>query len=324
MRITASYSQRSSRLTILALVMAAFHQTAAGETVSLYAGGMEVRDTAQDDSYAWELEYTKPVAQNFDFSLFYLNEGHPENHHRDGIGAQAWLRTSPLGKRLTLAAGIGPYYYFDTTRQDQPQYANQHGLGLVYSLAAAVRMNERWSLQLRFNHVNANTQFNSNTALLGIGYRPDNAHTHSDTVTEPSEITVMAGQTIVNSFDSERGQAASFEYRKAFSHHLEWTVGALKEGDNNRLRRKGITAQAWLIQPALKNRLNFGIGLGPYLVLDRWDADGEKGERLAGIASLSARYRITPDWLAQATWSRVFTDDNGDADVLLIGAGYRF
>lgn len=319
MRITASYSH-----TILALVMAAFHQPAAGETVSIYDGAMEARDANRDTSYAWELEYVKPVAQYFDFSLFYLNEGHPENHHRDGVGAQAWLRTSPLGNRLTLAAGIGPYYYFDTTRQDQPQYANQHGFGLVYSLAAAVRMDERWSLQLRFNHVDANSQFNSNTALLGIGYRPDNAHTHSAAVTEPSEVTFMAGQTIVNSFDSERGQAASIEYRKAFSHHLEWTVGALKEGDNHRLRRKGITAQAWLIQPAMKNRLNFGIGLGPYLVLDRWDADGKEGERLAGIASLSARYRITPDWHAQATWSRVFTDDDGDADVLLIGAGYRF
>lgn len=321
MRITASCRQCGH---ILALVMAAYCQPAASETVGIYAGAMETRDAARDDSYALELEYTKPLAQHFDLSLFYLNEGHPENHHRDGIGAQAWLRTSPLGKRLTLAAGMGPYYYFDTTRQDQLQYANRHGFGLIYSLAAAVQMNQHWSLQLRFNRVATHAQFDSNTALLGIGYWPDNAHTHSAAPTEPGEITVMAGQTIVNSFNSERGDAAGIEYRKAFADHLEWSVGALKESDNQRLRRKGITAQAWLIQPVLKNRLNFGIGLGPYLVFDRWDADGQEDERLAGIASLSARYRITPDWHAQATWSRVFTDDDSDADVLLIGAGYRF
>ncbi len=315
---------------IFALAVLVFYRPVAGQTLGLYLGGVETRDAGRDRSHAWALEYTEQLAPHFALSLLYLNEGHPVDHHRDGFGAQAWFRTSPLGGRFALAAGVGPYYYFDTTSRGPGGYVNHHGLGLIYSLAAAVQVNDRWALQLRLNRVDARKQFDTNTWLLGIGYQLDGAPARSSVAapyatTLPNEVTILAGQTIVNSFESERGGAAGIEYRRAYSRHLEWSVGFLKEGDGQRVNRKGISAQGWLMQSTSDNRISFGIGLGPYFTVERRNAAGlEEGERLAGMVSLSARYRFLSQWHARATWSRVFTNYSGDTDVLLIGAGYTF
>ena len=266
-------------LAMFALVVLVSYRPVAAQMLGLYAGRTEIRDATHDKSHAWGLEYVEQVAPHFGLSLLYLNEGHHSDQRRDGFGMQAWARTSPLGGRLTLAAGVGPYYYFDTTRRGQADYANDHGLGLIYSLAAVMQVADRWSLQLRLNRVDARKQFidarkqfDANMVLLGIGYQLDGAPARSSATAlyaaaRPNEVTVFAGQTIVNSFESERGVAAGIEYRRAFSRHVEWTVGFLKEGDGHLVRRKGITGQGWLTQRALDDRISFGIGLGPYLAV---------------------------------------------------------
>src|SRR3989304_71954 len=123
-------------LAMFALVVLVSYRPVAAQMLGLYAGRTEIRDATHDKSHAWGLEYVEQVAPHFGLSLLYLNEGHPSDQRRDGFGMQAWARTSPLGGRLTLAAGVGPYYYFDTTRRGQAGYADDHGLGLISSLAA--------------------------------------------------------------------------------------------------------------------------------------------------------------------------------------------
>ncbi len=72
-------------------------------------------------------------------------------------------------------------------------------------------------------------------------------------------------------------------------------------------------------------RGRFGVGLGPHLAIDRRDgANAEEGQHLAGMLSLSARYRVGQHWHVQATWNRVITDDDRDSDMLLVGGGYKF
>lgn len=321
---------RACCIAIFALTVLFFYQPVAGQTLGLYAGGMEMRDTGKDKSHAWELEYMEQLAPHFGLSLLYLNEGHPHGHHRDGFGTQAWFRTSPLGGRFSVAAGVGPYYYFDTIPREQANYANKHGYGLIYSLATDMQVDDRWSLQLRLSRVDARRQFDTNVVLLGIGYRfqstpPRSSDAALYTATKTSEITVLAGQTIVNSLESTHGPAASIEYRRASHPHLEWSVGFLKQGDGHRVRGEGITTQGWLTQSTPDNRVTFGFGLGPYLAVNRRDAgSAEKSDRLAGMVSLSARYRLTPQWHTRATWNRVSSNDDRDTDVLLIGLGYTY
>lgn len=44
----------------------------------------------------------------------------------------------------------------------------------------------------------------------------------------------------------------------------------------------------------------------------------------AGIVSLTASYDFSPRWSARATFDRLLTRHDRDADVILLGAGYRF
>jgi hypothetical protein len=40
--------------------------------------------------------------------------------------------------------------------------------------------------------------------------------------------------------------------------------------------------------------------------------------------SFSAAYAVTPQWAARLTWNRVGTRYDRDADVVMLGLGYRF
>ena len=106
-------TNRRAIFLFLSLCLMCARPAAAGELFGFF-GGMKDTST-KDGSYAWSMEYRESLGEHFAASLVYLNEGHPPNHHRDGHGAMLWARTNLLDRRLSLAVGAGPYYYFDTT-----------------------------------------------------------------------------------------------------------------------------------------------------------------------------------------------------------------
>ncbi len=59
-------------------------------------------------------------------------------------------------------------------------------------------------------------------------------------------MTLLGGQSIVNSLQSENSTAKSIELRHAFGPILRGSVGWLDEGDAKVVQRKGLIAQAWL------------------------------------------------------------------------------
>lgn len=308
----------------------ALERPADAQTLTLYGGTVHAPELRRSQSFTFALDYVEPVSDHLAIGVLYLNEGHHDDHHRDGYAAQLWWRTAPLARGLRLAVGAGPYYHFDTATVQGSDYANRHGWGVVYSVAASVPFAQRWSAQLRFNRVVARDRFDTNVALLGIGYQFD---AKADERAAPDlgrrrhrEITFLAGQTILNSFESERDTALSFEYRHTVSSWFDWSAAWLNEGEPRFIDRKGLAAQAWLARSAFGDRLRFGIGLGPYFALDRRHAalTGESERQLAGLVSLTARYRVAPQWHVRATWHRVLADYHRDTDVVLLGAGYSF
>lgn len=304
------------------------------QELSLLAGGLKQHHTDQH-TYAWSLDYRHRIGNHAALGLTYLNEGHPDNHHRDGIGALAWARSGALAAGWSLAAGIGPYYYFDTTSDNTADHLNEHGWGMLASVAATWQMQRRWFVQLRANRVIVPAGINTTSVLLGVGYRLDgtpvpdaqSAMWSSNGSATGHELTLSAGQTVVNSFDSERARAYAVEYRRGLGRHLDWTLAWLNEGDARLLRRQGLATQLWLLRPLLDGRLTLGVGAGPYLAVDRdrsTPGAESRRERLAGLLSLGARYRVNPDFLLRFSWSRVITDYHRDSDVLLIGVGHAF
>jgi len=317
------------RVVLLGLaLLAAAAGPARAQVITVQGGTISARGLEHQRSHSFAVEYAAPVTGRLGLGVLYLNEGHFESHHRDGFAVQLWGRSPPLWHGLTFSLGVGPYLYFDTAASPRIDYANVHGGGIVYSAGASIPVAGRWSAEARLNRVQARSRFDTNVALLGIGYRLGPAQPQSAThaTTAANEITASAGRAIVNSFGSETAVAASIEYRRTAGRFVQWTLAWLDEGDADRVRRQGAAAQAWLYRDAFDDKLQLGVGAGIYLAWDRRvpGRGGEYTRRVANLFSMTAAYRVTPKWRVRATWHRVDSDYHRDADILLVGAGYSF
>jgi len=306
------------------------------QELTLLAGGLKESGT-QQSTPAWAFEYLHPLHENVAASFSWLNEGHVPGHHRDGQSMQIWGRTNVFDRRLSLAAGLGPYRYFDTTVSSAGGgYANIHGWGTVGSLAATYYTDSRWLYQMRLNRIVARNSINTSALMVGIGYQLEPVSERGPQVSAPrqmaktttDEITVFLGRTIVNSYYSERDSARALEYRHGLARYVDVTLGVLNEGDPRLVRRTGVTAQIWGVREVLaSDRLVLGIGYGPYLAIDKYrtPTSGEGGgSRFSWIFTATAAFRLSPHWNARVSWNRINTNYNRDTDVILLGAGYRF
>ncbi len=315
------------RETLLALWILCLPGVLQAQEVSLLAGKLKVQDN-DERSFGANLSYTYKLGEHGAASFSYLNEGHPPLHHRDGLSSQLWLRTREPIQDLSFAAGIGPYFYFDTTTGSgsATDYRNEHGWGALATLSAKWHFAQHWFVQLQGNRIYVRNQHDTSMLLLGIGYELQTPAVDATrlNVTPGDNIFILsAGRAIINSFESERSGATALEYRRTLSQYAEWSVGWLNEGSVLGTRRKGVAAQLWLVRPlAERVVLQFGGGLYPMTDhLEHTNVDRGARARLALLASIGVRYRLSPRWRAQLTWSRVITDYHRDADVFLLGFG---
>lgn len=321
---------------ILGMILLFLAGTAHGQELTLFGGGLK-QSGSNESSPVWAFEYFHPLHENVAASFSWLNEGHVPGHHRDGQAFQLWGRTNVLDRRLSLAAGFGPYRYFDTTVSSAGGgYANVHGWATVGSLAATYYTNRRWLYQLRFNRIVARDSISTSALMFGVGYQlepvpergPQSSAPRQFEKTTNHEVTAFIGKTIVNSYFSENDTARALEYRRGLARYVDMTVGLLNEGDPRLIRRTGLTAQIWGVREVLANdSLVLGIGYGPYFAIDRYRSSlpGEGGERnFSWIFTASAAYRFGDHWSGRLSWNRINTNYNRDTDVILLGAGYRF
>jgi hypothetical protein len=244
-------------------------------------------------------------------SADYLNEGHPKQHHRDGLGAQFWLHTAVPQRGWSFAAGIGPYYYFDTTTGSGSlsDYRNDHGWGQLMSLSAKYHLASNAYLETRLSHTHGITAHDTTMLMFGAGYELRNV---------PLEARLQNAEKGDNLLMLLAGHSVN--------QNVEWSVIAMSEGKVDAAERRGVSAQLWLLRP-FTERTVLEMGVGAYAMrdqLDRTDPNAERENHVAPIASIGMRYRISDNWRAQLTWSRVITSYERDSDVFLLGAGVAF
>ncbi|WP_426196590.1 hypothetical protein [Massilia sp. DWR3-1-1] len=303
--------------------------TAAQDT-SLLVGSLD-NHKVDERSFAVQLSFAQRVNEVVGLSAEYLNEGHPSRHHRDGLAMQGWLHTPVPQRGASFSIGVGPYYYFDTTigKGAFAEYQNDHGWGVLASVGAKWHLARRSYVEARINHVHARGAGNSNSVLIGLGYELDQVPDRERQRTERAGdrlLMVLGGQAIVNSFDSERARSYGLEYRDTVTQNMEWSVTALNEGKIGLAQRRGIAAQLWLLRP-FTDRTVLELGGGGYLMRDRDDRDSTAASsdtRMVPIVTIGMRYRLTPAWRTQLSWSRVITGYHRDSDVLLLGLGKVF
>jgi len=294
-------------------------------------GGYGATNKPDEKTFAWQVQYMEGLGDHFAYSLSYLNQGHFIAHHRDGNAASLWARTDLLDRQLSLGAGFGGLFYYDTSQPANGSTSQDvHGWGTITSVAATWYTKSRVFYQLQGYWVRGNQSFDTLSALAGIGYQLDappskgpdvKGATLSEKATE-NELTLFGGETVVNIPGDGHSSAVALEYRRGLWRYLEWTVGALYEGKSALIDRYGLTTQIWLAKPFLDDRIALGIGVGPYFAFDR-RLKTQQG-RLPIIFSTTGSYRISQDWLIRATWDRIITTYDRDTDIFLGGIGYRF
>lgn len=292
----------------------------------------------------WQLSYREDLGDYFAYSVSWINEGHLTGHHRDGPACQFWGRKDLLKGKLSLAGGMGPYLFFDTLQNGGPLYKDiQHGWAGVGSLSATWHTESGWMVQLLGNYVVADSNINTASILLGIGYdldklgRPNSirsvkpqpaTNADNDVKDMNNEITVFLGGAIINaSKNSQTSISTGIEYRRGIVPYLDWTIGWLYEGDMDLLRRGGLTTQVWPTKSFLDNRIRLGMGLGMYVALDTRYQPGtgeDEDETILGLITPTISYRFAGPWLVRLSWNRTVSRYDRDTDVILIGIGYGF
>ncbi len=314
---------------------------AAAQEFSLLAGGMSTATTKRfnallgpesETSYAWELDFRHDIDRHFAWSASWLNEGHTALHHRDGFATQFWGDVLTFD-HFDFSLGAGAYRFFDTRLLASGDTQNVHGWSAIVSASLTYSLpGSPWFFRANANRVAEARGMASNTLLLGAGYylgkdRRGLPRGMWETKETPMELTAFWGKSIVNTGASEGASATGLEFRKGISKNVDWTVSWINEGDPKIIRRNGFASQAWLVDEYLDRRLALGFGAGVYWYFDKRNPTAPSrwsNRTLAGLVSPTIAYRFTPEWQARLTWNRVVSDYNRDADVILLGLGYRW
>ena len=199
------------------------------------------------------------------WSFSWLNEGHIPDHHRDGPLLQAWARLPLLDNRLELAAGAGPYWFFDTVAAEAGEsYSNTHGWGarrerarrllLCQSLGRpAEAESRREPTAVRERPASCSASATSSTRRTNPGRA--SPRRRAAATSPDDELTLMYGRSILNSQVSETSTAGALEYRRGLARVVDVTATYLHEAGDLHSRRDGIAAQLWLTGGYFGDRL---------------------------------------------------------------------
>jgi hypothetical protein len=284
------------------------------------------------ETYSWGVEYREPFSSHFSGGFLWLNEGHLPNNHRDGQAVQIWWRSKPEPIGLVFDLGLGPYRYYDThLMNSDPGYEDRHGWGGVASASLDWYFRSRWFVFLRANQVDTSQKYDSSSLDLGFGYRfaslikGTDASGNGEPATNPHrwEFDGMFGQRIANTDHSETGLAESLDVRWQMSEHFVASASLISGQDTKLDWGAGFAVQVWL-QQQLTPKFTVAAGAGAFIVSEDNNLENAQSpSNLEALISISLAYAITPHWVARGVWHRLGTGDDHDADIWLLGIGYK-
>jgi hypothetical protein len=101
-------------------------------------------------------------------SLTYFNEGDGRQEPRQGLAPQFWLEDD-VARRLSVGAGIGPYFLIDRAQRADGTTASR--VAGVVSVSAAYALTDALAARLIWNRIVTRDDSDSDVVLLGLGYR---------------------------------------------------------------------------------------------------------------------------------------------------------
>ncbi|HEY4300288.1 MAG TPA: hypothetical protein VGM73_05410 [Candidatus Didemnitutus sp.] len=302
-----------------------------------FFGGYLPEVSHERSSYDWQVDYRQDFSRYFAGSIAYINEGHLRGHHRDGTAGEAWARIPLDHDRLIIAVGAGGYAYFDTQPAPGGDTVDVHGTALIASLSATAYFSNRWYGEVMVNRILPDHDLNLTTFGAGLGFwfgrttkptpgKLGDAHDEQERVTA-NELTMFTGQSVVNTFLSQKAAAWAAEYRRGLIPHIDWTISGIHEGDPKIIRRSGGATQIWAVNTFFHDRVSVGAGIGPYVYIDHNNPSTTNQRIPAAVAplfSLTCAYRFNDHLVARLVFDRVVSNYNRDSDIFLLGLGYRW
>jgi len=256
----------------------------------------------------------------FALNAVYLNEGHPDNHHRDGFAIQPSVYRDFNRWRLQLSSG--PYYSMDTTRRADDVVLHDKNLGVLTSLTLKWHPGPRdWYLGIGYNHVWMPNKLNSNSVLLLAG-TDTNKGSGTGNAGYGSKMKggLWIGSANTTSPGSEVSGGGQLEVEFPHTDRISYSVAGLYEGNTTLANRKGVMAQAWY-KEKFKN-WTFSAGAGPYLGHD--SSRSARATKLLGVASFRATYQLTGRTEIGLNFNRVISFYHKDADMFMLGIQRAF
>lgn len=141
------------------------------------------------------------------------------------------------------------------------------------------------------------------------------------------ELTIFTGTSISNSVTDEHSTAWGVEQLTKTKYGL-YEFGYLNEGHQGHDKRDGIYA-LYKFPNQLTERLETSFSIGPYFtsttITEPNEIDYQDHYSWALLGNASVKYKIDSHWSLQARWGHViYAVRNKDADLFLLGAGYKF
>jgi len=142
--------------------------TATAADLSFMLGITIINDFESDNYPAWSIDYHQPLSKHIDWSVTYLNEGHPPGLRRDGLASELWGYRSFYQDRLVLALGGGVYGFADT-RDTGGAHQNEHGVAGLVTFTFRSRLTEKLFLRGICHRVVTSNDTDTDVLLIGLG-----------------------------------------------------------------------------------------------------------------------------------------------------------
>ncbi len=139
--------------------------------VTFYGGQSVVNTILNPKSLACAAEYRRGVMPHLDWTASAIYEGDPKIVRRSGAATQLWAVNTFFDDRITVGAGVGPYFYLDKRHPAGTGKLNPAAVAPLASLTFSVRLAGNWIMRCVFDRVMSNYNRDSDIFLLGLGYR---------------------------------------------------------------------------------------------------------------------------------------------------------
>jgi len=127
--------------------------------------------------------------------------------------------------------------------------------------------------------------------------------------------------------DGQNTYAWQMEYREPLLPYFDASFSYVNEGHLFHHQRDGGAVQLWAVTPRWRDRLEFALGVGPYVYFDTQYVARPPWYRnyhaIAEIYTGSLTYEVTEDWFVRLNLNAVHAPGNLDTRQLLLGVGYR-